>query len=286
MPNKGMKISQVPPSPDAQSDPSARYEAAVRFLAGRIDYERTHAMPSSEEGMKLDRMRELLRRLGNPQDRIAIVHVAGTKGKGSTAAMIAGVLSRGWLRDRTVHLAPPGANRGANRRRCPPLLARERSPNWSKRSGRRSRRWTERRGIVVSGQWPVASGRKGRGERGGRGRSTEYAGARDARRDGFILHPYPHLPSRPPSPANPSLGPTYFEIVTAMAFCHFARRAKVAVLEVGLGGRLDSTNVCTPLVSIITSISFDHTSSWATRWRPSPRKRPASSSRACRSSAA
>ena len=56
------------------------------------------------------------------------------------------------------------------------------------------------------------------------------------------------------------LGPTYFEIVTALALLHFARRAvDVAVLEVGMGGRLDSTNVCQPLVSVITSISFDHT---------------------------
>ena len=54
-------------------------------------------------------------------------------------------------------------------------------------------------------------------------------------------------------------GPTYFEIITAAALCHFARRGvDAAVLEVGLGGRLDSTNVCTPCVSIITSISFDH----------------------------
>ncbi len=55
-------------------------------------------------------------------------------------------------------------------------------------------------------------------------------------------------------------GPTYFEIVTALALLHFARRqVDVAVLEVGLGGRLDSTNICQPLVSVITSISFDHT---------------------------
>ena len=58
----------------------------------------------------------------------------------------------------------------------------------------------------------------------------------------------------------PLHGPTYFEIVTAMALCYFVRRGvRAAVLEVGLGGRLDSTNVCTPCVSIITSISFDHT---------------------------
>jgi dihydrofolate synthase/folylpolyglutamate synthase len=54
--------------------------------------------------------------------------------------------------------------------------------------------------------------------------------------------------------------PTFFEITTAMAFLHFARGpVDAAVLEVGLGGRLDSTNVCQPAVCVITSISFDHT---------------------------
>ena len=54
--------------------------------------------------------------------------------------------------------------------------------------------------------------------------------------------------------------PTFFEIITAMAFVHFAReKVDAAVMEVGLGGRLDATNVCRPVVSVITSISFDHT---------------------------
>jgi len=54
--------------------------------------------------------------------------------------------------------------------------------------------------------------------------------------------------------------PTFFEIMTAIAFKHFAEQAvDVAVIEVGLGGRLDSTNVLTPLVSVITQIDFDHT---------------------------
>lgn len=53
--------------------------------------------------------------------------------------------------------------------------------------------------------------------------------------------------------------PTFFEFMTAMAFLHFAReQVDVAILETGLGGRLDSTNVITPRVSVITSISFDH----------------------------
>src|SRR5262249_40442608 len=60
---------------------------------------------------------------------------------------------------------------------------------------------------------------------------------------------------RAPMPA-----PTFFEICTALVFLHFLRRrCDAAVLEVGLGGRLDSTNVCTPRVSVITSISYDHT---------------------------
>ena len=55
-------------------------------------------------------------------------------------------------------------------------------------------------------------------------------------------------------------GPTYFELTTVMALLSFAAGGvQAAVLEVGLGGRLDSTNVCDPLVTVITSISFDHT---------------------------
>src|SRR5262245_61180954 len=54
--------------------------------------------------------------------------------------------------------------------------------------------------------------------------------------------------------------PTFFELMTAMAFKHFAEEAvDIAVVEVGLGGRLDSTNVITPVASIITQIDYDHT---------------------------
>ena len=53
--------------------------------------------------------------------------------------------------------------------------------------------------------------------------------------------------------------PSFFELCVAMAFDHFAReRVDVAVVEVGLGGRLDSTNIITPLLSVITNISYDH----------------------------
>src|SRR5262245_18742700 len=66
------------------------FEQALAFWYGRIDYERRPAKPGD---LKLDRMRALLRLLGDPHRRLRIVHVAGTKGKGSTAAMLAAVLS-------------------------------------------------------------------------------------------------------------------------------------------------------------------------------------------------
>ena len=71
----------------------ARQEAARQFLDGRINYERSRAVPYRVRTFKLDRMRELLGRLGNPQFAFPVVHVAGTKGKGSTAAMLGAVLS-------------------------------------------------------------------------------------------------------------------------------------------------------------------------------------------------
>ena len=56
------------------------------------------------------------------------------------------------------------------------------------------------------------------------------------------------------------LSPSFFEVTTAMAFKFFAdKQVDIAVIEVGLGGRLDCTNIITPLVSVITNISFDHT---------------------------
>ncbi len=164
-------------------------------------------MPCSEEFLKLGRMRELVERLGRPQDRLPIVHIAGTKGKGSTAALIASILTAAGYR--TGLFTSPHLERVEERivldgRQCP----------------------TEEFAALIEQVRPVIE-------------QMDLEAA--------ALQP-------------PEQGPTYFEILTALALCHFARRgATAAVLEVGLGGRLDSTNVCQPCVSIITSISFDHT---------------------------
>src|SRR5215510_13587290 len=70
-------------------------EQAMDFWFGRINYEQCAPQPSD---LKLDRMRSLLRLLGDPQDRLRLVHVAGSKGKGSTSAMLATILQRSGYR--------------------------------------------------------------------------------------------------------------------------------------------------------------------------------------------
>ena len=73
-------------------------------------------------------------------------------------------------------------------------------------------------------------------------------------------HPSPNISKRPNDQTTKRLYPSFFELTTALAFKYFAdEQVDVAVIEVGLGGRLDCTNIITPILSIITNISFDHT---------------------------
>ncbi|MHC4403401.1 MAG: bifunctional folylpolyglutamate synthase/dihydrofolate synthase [Planctomycetota bacterium] len=194
-------------SHDTPHGTSAGEEAARRFLFGRIDYERALKIPYHQQTFKLDRMRELVNRLGCPHRAFPVVHVAGTKGKGSTAAMLGAVLSAAGYR--TGLFTSPHLNRVEER-------------------------------IAVDGRACSATDLVGLVDR-----LSPVVQSMD--RAAAVLSP-------------PESGPTYFEVVTAAALLHFAeQRVDTAVMEVGLGGRLDSTNVCRPAVSIITSISLDHT---------------------------
>ncbi len=174
------------------------YAAALRYLDSLI---RTDRPRQPYSVVKLARMRHLLGLLGDPHRRLRTVLVAGTKGKGSTAVMIAGILRAQGLR---VGLT------------VKPHLVEYRE-------------------------------------------RVQVAGTKISRADLAALVER----VQPAVEASRDLGwgpPTYVEATVAMAFLYFAeRRVDLAVVEVGIGGRLDATNVLDPLVSVLTPISYDHT---------------------------
>lgn len=145
----------------------------------------------------LERIKNLLERLGNPHLNVPIIHVAGTNGKGSVCAYLSSILSQAGYR-----------------------VGRYISPHLVD--------WTERLSI---NQQPIAQ--------------ADFLQVLQQVENAI-------LPDEVP--------PTLFEIVTVAAWVYFAQqKVDIAVMEVGLGGRLDATNVCDyPLVSVITSIGLDH----------------------------
>lgn len=182
---------------DGRSESFADYAAALRWLFEHVDLERTNRIREPEKAFRLDRTRAILKELGDPQDELRTVHIAGTKGKGSTVAMLAAALAGcGWT---------------VGQYTSPHLIdVRERIR-------------------VGSRDIPEAAMQRALSE-------VAWA-ARSAGVD--HLH--------------------FFEILTAAAFFHFAQEAvDMAIMEVGLGGRLDATNVIVPEVCAITQISYDH----------------------------
>ena len=174
------------------------YTTALKWLYGHVDNERLRLVKYDDAAFSLDRMRQLLKLLGNPQEGLKCVHVAGTKGKGSTCAMVTSMLE--------------GCGYTVGSFSSPHLIdLRER--------------------IVINGDM------------------IAYNECADIFRE--IAKVEDKLKGGPP---------TFFEIMTAAALKYFADQAvDIAVIETGLGGRLDCTNVVEPLVTAITSISLDHT---------------------------
>ena len=181
------------------------YNDALQRLLGLVDNERVNATVRTRVRYDLRRMEALLSVLGDPHAGVPTVHIAGTKGKGSTAAMCASVLSQGGYRT-GLYISP---HLHSFRERI--------SLDGSPLSGPEF-------AALVEEVWP----------------SVEQV-TREA-----------------------SLGEvTMFETLTAMAFTHFRKMADIQVLEVGLGGRLDTTNLVSPpglKVCAVTSLSLDHTS--------------------------
>lgn len=188
-----------------------QYEEAVSKLY-TLSGELAPAAPGApRRKFELAHMRALAEALGNPQNRYPSVLIAGTNGKGSTAATLASILSVSGYRTglyTSPHLLRPNER------------------------------------IQISGETP------------GENSLTEISN--DAFADSFakVEATATQLVDEGKLPHAPS----FFEVMTAMAFVAFAEaKIDIAVLEVGLGGRLDATNIVEPLLSVITDISLDHT---------------------------
>ncbi len=167
----------------------------------------------------LKRIKTFLKSLGNPQDRLNLIHVAGTNGKGSTCALIESVLIRAGYK---VGLYTS------------PHLVR-----FNERIRINGREITDKK---------VAELVK---------RIKQRSGETEKWRNGETTKQNPRFPDSPIPRLPCAL--TFFEFTTAMAFLYFAEeKVDIAVIEVGLGGRLDATNVGSPIVSIITNIEKDH----------------------------
>jgi len=177
------------------TDTEIAYNKALDYLYSFVDYSLKHSSELAKAEFNLDRMFALMEELGNPQSTYPIIHVAGTKGKGSVSALCASALQ--------------AAGYKVGLYTSPHLLD-----------------YTER--IQVNGE-PI---------------SHE-----------FMIELVEEL--KPAVAKIPKL--TTFEITTALGFLAFAKQGcNAAVIEVGLGGRLDATNIVTPKVSVITSLSYDH----------------------------
>lgn len=194
------------------------YGEAAAFLDGLIDYEKLMAgpIPYDTSNFDLGHFRSMLRDLGDPHLKYAVVHVAGTKGKGSTCAFIATAL-----------------------RACGFKVGLYTSPHIE--------RYTER--IEIDGQ-PVID------------QAFCALLEKVAEKSQLSMN----AQTNGSGTQQPQHGfRTVFELLTAAAFIHFAEQEiDIAVVETGLGGRLDSTNVfdspaAGPLIDVITAIGYDHT---------------------------
>jgi dihydrofolate synthase/folylpolyglutamate synthase len=182
------------------------YEAALQHLAALGPEMRTTATGEPRK-FSLDHIRVLLRELGDPQLSFPAVLIAGTNGKGSTAATLASITTAAGIKT-ALYTSPH-------------LL-----------------RVNER--MKISHQGKLA-------EIDAESFARNFARVESAAQKLVDHASLPHMPS-------------HFEVLTALAFCWFAEQnIELAVLEVGLGGRLDATNSVEPILSVITDIGIDHT---------------------------
>lgn len=180
-----------------EADTENEYQQALDYLYSFIDYSLTRSFRYTPEKFDLGRMFAFMDLLGNPQRKYRVIHVAGTKGKGSVSALLANTLETAGYKVgfyTSPHLHDYNERIKVNRQPIP----------------------HEKFTAIINRLKPQ-------------------------------IEKTPDIST--------------FELTTAIAFLYFAQlKVDVAVIEVGLGGRLDATNIVDPLVSVITSLSLDHVS--------------------------
>lgn len=178
------------------------YKSALVYIEQFIDYERSPDFARQARFYNLNRITQLLELLGNPHEKLNVIHIAGSKGKGSTAAIIASVLTHAGYKTglyTSPHLITP-------RERC--RIDNE----------------------LIS--------------------------------ESEVAYYIDKLKPAIETVSDSEIGRvSFFEIYTALAFTYFADKVTdFAVIEVGLGGRLDATNIVSPVTTVITPIGLEHTS--------------------------
>ncbi len=183
------------------------YKEALQFLDSFTNYEKASGYRYTEKTFSLERMKKLLRAIGNPEKHFPSVHVAGTTGKGSTCIITASLLAASWYR---VGLYT-----------SPHLLD-----------------FCERICVVEKQDGKIVFNKVPR----------KFIAEQTFRMQKFLQR------------ENLSEPPTTFELYTLLAFLYFREaRVDIAVIEVGMGGRLDATNTIMPVCCAITRIGYDHT---------------------------
>ncbi len=173
------------------------YHQAIDWLNSLINYERTPAQKEVSRYLNLQRIADAAKLLNDPHLQVPYIHIAGTKGKGSTAAMTESIL---------------------------------------RESSYKTGLFTSPHLIYINERIQVDAVSIS---------DDDFAAAATTVKDAC---------------QEMADKPTYFELLTLMAFVHFADcKIAIGILETGMGGRLDSTNICNPIVTAITTLALDHT---------------------------
>lgn len=177
-----------------------RYQETLRYLLDRVNFEKSTDRACTQNNFQLARMAYLLELLENPQLAAPVIHVAGTKGKGSVCWLLAEAF---------------------------------------RRNGLRTGLFTSPHLVDLEERFAIDSQAIGPGE---------------------LVEIVDQIRAADRLCSDSQHGqPTFFELTNAIGWLAFRNhKTQVNVIEVGLGGRLDSTNVCSPALCIITSISYDH----------------------------